>query len=77
MHNSTINKKQCNEQYLVYLNTVTAMNNLINSINKESGAFTDYLRMVQELLLAYDPDTRLADCEQSINKIIHHWMMNT
>lgn len=72
MNSPMINDKEYNEQYLIYLNTITAMNNLLKSMN-DSPAYTDYLSMINELLVAYNPDKEAYYYKQLINEIAAKW----
>ena len=64
MNNPMIAERAHNEQYLAYLNTITAMNNLIK-VFQCSPAYTDYLSMLAELMAHYDPD--MTCTEQVLN----------
>ncbi len=72
MHNPIICERACNEQHLAYLNTITAMNNLIKVFNC-SPAYTDYLSMLAELMAHYDPDMTCEEQLSNIQIIVKKW----
>jgi len=69
MNNFTINGKVCQAAYDQYLELITVLNRTVQAMDK-GNAYTDYLRVVQELVKHYNPDLTLAEQVESIQKII-------
>ena len=69
MNNSTINGKVCQAAYDQYLELITVLNRTVQAMDK-GNAYTDYLRVVQELVKHYNPDLTLAEQVENIQKII-------
>lgn len=73
MNSPIINGKHCDAEYVMYLKALTQMHNLCNAM-LTTPAFVDYLGMVKELLIAYDPELSLNEQLLTVNHIIENWM---
>jgi len=72
MNGPVINGHEKNEAYLVYLNTVSNMGNLLKAMFK-ARAYVDYLQMLNELLASYDPNMTCTEQVENIKSIVKKW----
>ena len=73
MNNPIINERICRGAYLQYLNLVEVLAETIKTLSKYNG-YTDYLRIVQDLLDNYNPDLTLGEQKEKIQKILKKWI---